>query len=91
VLLRAGRVVADGSVAQVRALAAGRVVSATVPSPDLAGSESLPGVSGVRVEGSRIHLSCDDSDLALPSARCSRPSPRRPTSRSSRTGWKTRS
>jgi ABC-2 type transport system ATP-binding protein len=53
VLLRAGRVVADGS------------VSATVPSPDLAGLESLPGVSGVRVEGSRIHLSCDDSDLAL--------------------------
>ena len=70
VLLRAGRVVADGSVAQVRALAAGRVVSASVPSPDLARLETLPGVTGVRVDDMarptpRIHLSCDDSDLAL--------------------------
>jgi ABC-2 type transport system ATP-binding protein len=65
VLLRAGRVVADGSVAQVRALVSGRIVSATVTSPDPAGLESLPGVSGVRVEGSRIHLNCTDSDSAL--------------------------
>jgi ABC-2 type transport system ATP-binding protein len=65
VLLRAGRVVADGSVAQVRALAAGRVVSATVTHPDRAGLALLAGVSGVRVEGSRIHLACSDSDSAL--------------------------
>jgi ABC-type proline/glycine betaine transport system ATPase subunit len=54
VLLRDGRVVADGTVAQVRALAAGRVVSATVANP--AGLATLPGVSGVRVEGSRIQV-----------------------------------
>ncbi|MBA3905203.1 MAG: ABC transporter ATP-binding protein [Pseudonocardiales bacterium] len=65
VLLRAGRVVADGSVAQVRALVAGRIVSATVSNPDLAGLELLPGVSAVRVEGSRIHLTCSESDSAL--------------------------
>ena len=63
VLLRDGRVAADGSVAQVRARAAGRVVSATVADP--AGLAALPGVSGMRVEGSRIHLTCDDSDLAV--------------------------
>jgi ABC-2 type transport system ATP-binding protein len=65
VLLRAGRVVADGSVAQVRALVSGRIVSATLPTPDPVGLESLRGVSGVRVEGSRIHLTCSDSDSAL--------------------------
>jgi ABC-2 type transport system ATP-binding protein len=63
VLLRDGRVAADGSVAQVRARAAGRVVSATVADP--AGLAALPGVSGMRVEGSRINLTCDDSDLAV--------------------------
>lgn len=71
VLLRDGRVVADGSVAQVRALAAGRVVSATVADP--AGLPTLPGVSGVRVEGSRIHLTCDDSDLAVRALLAARP------------------
>jgi ABC-2 type transport system ATP-binding protein len=63
VLLRDGRVAADGSVAQVRAAAAGRVVSATVA--DAVGLAGLPGVSRMRVEGSRIHLTCDDSDLAV--------------------------
>jgi len=63
VLLRDGRVAADGSVAPVRAAAAGRVVSATVA--DAVGLAGLPGVSRMRVEGSRIHLTCDDSDLAV--------------------------
>jgi ABC-2 type transport system ATP-binding protein len=65
VLLRAGRVVADGSVASVRALVAGRVVSATLPGADMRDLQALPGVTGVRVEGSRIHLTCTDSDAAL--------------------------
>jgi ABC-2 type transport system ATP-binding protein len=65
VLLRAGRVVADGSVASVRALVAGRVVSATLPGADMRDLRALPGVTGVRVEGSRIHLTCTDSDAAL--------------------------
>lgn len=68
VLLRDGRVAADGSVAQVTG---GRVVSATVADP--AGLEGLPGVSGVRVEGSRIHLTCDDSDLAVRALLAARP------------------
>ncbi len=45
VMLRAGRIVADGSVAQVRALASGRVVAATVPGADPVVLAALPGVS----------------------------------------------
>ena len=71
VLLRDGRVAADGSVAQVRATAAGRVVSATVADP--VGLAGLPGVSGMRVEGSRIHLTCDDSDRAVRALLAARP------------------
>ena len=65
VLLRAGRVVADGSVAAVRSLVSGRVVSATlpgIPAPALAG---LPGVSRVEVDGGRVRLTSNDSDATL--------------------------
>jgi ABC-2 type transport system ATP-binding protein len=65
VLLRAGRVVADGSVAQVRALAAGRVVAATAPGADPAALAGLPGVTQVHVDGPRVRLECSDSDSAL--------------------------
>ena len=71
VLLRDGRVAADGSVASVRARAVGRVVSATVADP--VGLAGLPGVSEMRVEGSRIHLTCDDSDLAVRALLAGRP------------------
>jgi len=71
VLLREGRVAADGSVASVRARAVGRVVSATVADP--VGLAGLPGVSEMRVEGSRIHLTCDDSDLAVRALLAGRP------------------
>jgi ABC-2 type transport system ATP-binding protein len=65
VLLRSGRVVADGSVAAVRALAAGRVVSAVVPGADPAGLAALPGVTDVDAQGPRTRLVCADSDAAL--------------------------
>jgi ABC-2 type transport system ATP-binding protein len=65
VLLRAGRVVADGSVAQVRALASGRVVAATAPGADLSALRRLPGVTQVHVDGPRVRLECSDSDAAL--------------------------
>jgi ABC-2 type transport system ATP-binding protein len=62
VLLRAGRVVADGSVAQVRALASGRFVLATVPGTDPMALAALPGVTTVHVDGPRVRLDCTDSD-----------------------------
>jgi ABC-2 type transport system ATP-binding protein len=65
VLLRAGRVVADGTVAQVRALASGRVVAATAPGAGLAALGTLPGVTQVHLDGPRVRLECSDSDAAL--------------------------
>ncbi|MCO1656682.1 ABC transporter ATP-binding protein [Pseudonocardia humida] len=65
VLMRSGRVVADGSVAAVRSLAAGRVVALTLPGADPRALAALPGVADVRVDGERFRLTCTDSDAAL--------------------------
>jgi ABC-2 type transport system ATP-binding protein len=65
VLLRSGRVVADGSVSQVRALAAGRVITAKIPHADESTLTTLPGVTSVLVRGATAELTCADSDLAL--------------------------
>jgi ABC-2 type transport system ATP-binding protein len=65
VLMRAGRVVADGSVAAVRSLTAGRVVALTLPGADPGALAALPGVADVRVDGERFRLTCVDSDAAL--------------------------
>jgi len=65
VLMRAGRIVADGSVAQVRALAGGRTVRAVVPGITEAAAASLPGVTEYQVRGDRIAVSSVDSDKTL--------------------------
>ncbi|MCP2165195.1 ABC transporter ATP-binding protein [Goodfellowiella coeruleoviolacea] len=66
VLMRAGRVVADGSVAQVRAAVAGRTLRAVLPGgarPDRL--LALPGVNRVDVRAETATLACTDSDAAL--------------------------
>ncbi len=68
VLVAAGRVVADGPTAEVRARAAGRVVHADLPpGPDPAGVvrrlETLPGVTAVTVQAGRVEVRSSDSDL----------------------------
>ncbi|HTI19892.1 MAG TPA: ABC transporter ATP-binding protein [Kutzneria sp.] len=65
VLLRAGRVVADGSVSQVRSLAAGRVITAKIANADEAALAALPGVTSVLLRGEAAELACADSDMAL--------------------------
>ncbi|QFU92772.1 ABC transporter ATP-binding protein [Amycolatopsis sp. YIM 10] len=65
VLMRAGRVVADGSVAQVRALAGGRTIRAVVPGLSAAAAGALPGVSDVEQRGEQLALSSEDSDATL--------------------------
>lgn len=62
VLMRAGRIVADGSVAQVRAAVSGRTIRAVVPA---ATDLSLPGVRSVERRGDQITLTCTDSDAAV--------------------------
>ncbi|WP_426503857.1 ABC transporter ATP-binding protein [Dactylosporangium sp. McL0621] len=65
VLLRSGRIVADGTSAQIKAAVSGRTIRATVPGADLAGLAGLPGVERVETRGESVLLHCDDSDAAL--------------------------
>ncbi|MET8424871.1 ABC transporter ATP-binding protein [Nocardia sp. NPDC004860] len=63
VLVRSGRVVADGSAARIKSLAAGRTISATLPAADPARLLALPGVDQVEQRGSRIIVRAKDSDV----------------------------
>lgn len=79
VLLRAGRVVADGPTAEVKALVGDRTIRATLPRAaagptgpagpvgltGLAGLTGLPGVSQAETRGETVVLRCHDSDTAL--------------------------
>lgn len=62
VLVAHGRVVADGTPAQVKALSAGRVVRATWPGARLADLEGLPGVDELELDGDRVLVRAHDSD-----------------------------
>jgi ABC-2 type transport system ATP-binding protein len=62
VLVRRGHVVADGSAAEVKAMAAGRTVRATLPGADERTLAKLPGVEGVEVRGDTVLLTGRDSD-----------------------------
>ncbi|HXP21081.1 MAG TPA: ABC transporter ATP-binding protein [Streptosporangiaceae bacterium] len=62
VLLRHGRVVADGTAAEVKALAAGRTVRATLPGADEATLAGLPGADSVEVRGDTVLIQASDSD-----------------------------
>jgi len=65
VLMRAGRIVADGSVAEVTSLVSGRVIRAAVPGATEAALAMLPGVTEVNVRTTRAEISTSDSDATL--------------------------
>jgi ABC-2 type transport system ATP-binding protein len=65
ILMRAGRVVADGSVAKVRETASGRTISAVLPDVRTDELNLLPGVVEATRRADRIQLTCADSDAAL--------------------------
>jgi ABC-2 type transport system ATP-binding protein len=65
ILMRAGKVVADGSVAQVRALAGGRTVRAVVPGATEPAIAGLPAVAEFELRGDRVAISSSDSDATL--------------------------
>ncbi|WP_066366776.1 ABC transporter ATP-binding protein [Herbidospora mongoliensis] len=64
VFFRAGKVIANGPIDQVRKLASGRVISAVVP---LSGAAlgALPGSAGVEWFGERARIVSHDSDATL--------------------------
>jgi ABC-2 type transport system ATP-binding protein len=62
VLLRHGRIVADGPSTEVKNLSAGRSVRASLPRADRASLEGLPGVRSVEIRGDRVFVQTADSD-----------------------------
>ena len=62
ILLRHGKVVADGTSAQVKAMAAGRTVRATLADPDQAALLAVPGADSVEVRGETVLVHSRDSD-----------------------------
>lgn len=62
VLLRRGRVVADGTPAEIRSLSLGRSVRATMSNPNEAALRAMPGVRSVEVRGQRVLVQTTDSD-----------------------------
>ncbi|WP_370939813.1 ABC transporter ATP-binding protein [Amycolatopsis sp. cg13] len=65
VLMRHGKVVADGAVDDVRANVSGRVIRAVVQGARPEALAALDGVASARVQGDRAELGCSDSDLAI--------------------------
>ena len=65
VLVSHGRIVADGSAAQVKNLASGRLVTATLPDVTVAQTaalEAIPGVQSVELRRDRLLVRTSDSD-----------------------------
>src|SRR5215472_5661997 len=62
VLLRHGEIVADGSGAEIKALASGRTVRATLPGASEAMLANVPGAETVEVRGETVLLQSTDSD-----------------------------
>jgi ABC-2 type transport system ATP-binding protein len=62
VLISHGRVVADGTAAEIKALTAGRTVRATLPGADTDALAALPGVTGVEVRGESVLVHTAQSD-----------------------------
>jgi ABC-2 type transport system ATP-binding protein len=62
VLISRGRVVADGSGSEIRALATGRSVRATLPDADTDRIAAIGGVDGVEVRGETVLVHAKDSD-----------------------------
>jgi ABC-2 type transport system ATP-binding protein len=65
VLIARGRIVADGSTTEIKAMVGGRSIRATLPGVALEALERLPGVTHAERHGDTVLLSCSDSDAAL--------------------------
>jgi ABC-2 type transport system ATP-binding protein len=62
VLMRKGRIVADGTGSEIKALAAGRTVRATVERPDHDTLSRIPGVDSVEIRGETVVVHAKDTD-----------------------------
>lgn len=62
ILIRQGEIVADGTASQIKSLASGRTVRATLPGADERSLAGIPGVDTVEVHGDTVLLHASDSD-----------------------------
>jgi ABC-2 type transport system ATP-binding protein len=62
ILLRQGEIVADGTGAQVKALASGRTVRATLPGVDEESLRDIPAADSLEVRGDTVLIQSKDSD-----------------------------
>jgi ABC-2 type transport system ATP-binding protein len=62
ILISHGRIVADGTGSQIKALAAGRTVRATLPDADPARLSELPDVESVEIRGDADYIHAKDTD-----------------------------
>jgi len=62
VLISHGRIVADGSGSEIKSLASGRTVRATLANPDTAALNALGGVDSVEIRGESVIVHAKDSD-----------------------------
>jgi ABC-2 type transport system ATP-binding protein len=62
VLVRHGRIVADGTSAEIKAMASGRTVRATLPGATEVALLAVPGVDSVELRGDTVLLHANDSD-----------------------------
>jgi ABC-2 type transport system ATP-binding protein len=66
IVVNRGRVIADGSPAQVKSYTAARTIRFTTPAPDPSVLLKLPGVSDVSVDGDAVKIRSADADATLP-------------------------
>jgi ABC-2 type transport system ATP-binding protein len=64
ILLRHGRIVADGTASEIKAMASGRTVRATLPDAREDVLRGLDGVDSVEVRGDTVLIHTNDSDAA---------------------------
>ncbi|UYM05769.1 ABC transporter ATP-binding protein [Solicola gregarius] len=64
VFMRKGRIVADGTAAEVKSMSAGRTLRATLPGADQRRLASIPGVDSVDVRGDSVLIHAADADAA---------------------------
>jgi ABC-2 type transport system ATP-binding protein len=62
VFISKGRIVADGTAAEVKALASGRTIHATLPGADALSLHAIPGVDEVEIRGDSVLIHSGDSD-----------------------------
>ena len=62
ILVRHGQIVADGTSAQVKAMAAGRTVRATLPGASEVALSAIPGADSVEIRGDTVLVHASDSD-----------------------------